>query len=324
MDNRFYIGVDVHRKSWTVSIVHQGECLSTHRQPPSVFTLIEAIRKKGATPRTARFVYEIGPTGFDLYAELSELGYQVIVVSPTHVPREPGNRVKTDRRDSQNLAVKHAAGLFHGIHVPSAEERAVRDLVRTRRQLIGCRTGMIRRVKAKLLFQNVPYPDERRGRTFRAFILSLELPEENGWAIGHVVAVIDALTEQVQKCDLELRKVFDRPALLAPLTLLQSIPGIGARTARAILAERGGVDRFPTAQNFASWLGLTPAEHSSGESVHRGRITRQGNAHIRSLLTEAAWTANRRDPRLRRRYAVLARRIGPEKAAIAAARSTGV
>jgi transposase len=90
MDNRFYIGVDVHRKSWTVSILHQVECLSTHRQPPSLFALIEAIRRKGATPRTARFVYEIEPTGFGLYDQRSKLGYQVIVISPTHVPRTRG------------------------------------------------------------------------------------------------------------------------------------------------------------------------------------------------------------------------------------------
>jgi transposase len=136
--------------------------------------------------------------------------------------------------------------------------------------------------------------------------------------------VIDALADQVQKCDLDLRKVFDRPAFQAPLMLLQSIPGIGARTTRAILADMRGVDRFPTARNFASWLGLTPAEYSSGESVRRGRITRQGNAHIGSLLTEAAWTANRRDPRFRRRYTVLARRIEPKKAVIATARKLAI
>jgi transposase len=324
MDKRFYIGVDVHRKRWTVSIVHQGECLSTHRQPPSLFALVEATRRAGATPRTARFVYEIGPTGFGLYDGLSRLGYQAIVVSPTHVPRSPGNRVKTDRRDSQDLAVKHSAGLFHGIHVPSPEERAVRDLVRTRRQLIGSRTRMIRRVKAELLFLNVPYPDERWSSTFRDFVLTLELPEENRWAIRHIVAVIDAAAREIRGCDLELGKVFEQPALHARLLLLQSIPEIGARSARSILAEMGDVERFPTAQNFASWLGLTPAEYSSGESVRRGRITHQGNAHIRSVLTEAAWTAIRRDPRLRRRYSTLARRIGPKKAVIATARKLAI
>jgi transposase len=269
-------------------------------------------------------VYEVGPSGFWLYDELTALGYSTLVVSPSLVPRAPGQRVKNDSIDSRSLAVKLAAGLLKGIEVPSVERRALRDLVRTRGQLVRQRSGLIHRLKSKLLFLNLPYPMGRWTSSSREKILELEMREEHRTAIGYLVEAIENLCEQIRGLDGEIERVFSGAEYEGKRALLESIPGIGRHGSRTILAEVGDVGRFSRAEQLTSYLGLTPSEYSSGESIRRGNITRRGNGAVRALLVEAAWTAIRRDPVRRRFYNRLASRIGGKRAIVAVARKLAI
>jgi transposase len=324
MDSLYYVGIDVHKKSWVVTAVHQGEQIFRHRQDPSVEILIGVLGRRGIAPERVRIVYEVGPTGFWLYDALTELGYEVMVVSPAQVPRAAGEKVKTDFRDSRQLASKLASGVLRGIDVPTPQERAVRDLVRTRRQLVKQCSSLLRMLKSKLLFANIPYAGRRWGPRFREYVLSQEVLLEHQLSICHVVGAIDALEGQIRQIERDLDEVFARSEYRDKMTLLQSVPGIGPQTSRSILAELRDVNRFPRPDQLASYLGLTPSEYSSGESVRRGRITRQGNAHLRAALVEASWVAARHDEKLGRFYRRLAWRIGKKRATVAVARKMAV
>jgi transposase len=320
MAEPFYVGIDVHKRSWSVSCIHRGELLFRHRQEPSVATLHQILHRNGAEPSTSQLVYEVGPSGFWLYDELTALGYSVLVVSPSLVPRAPGQRVKTDSIDSRSLAVKLAAGMLKGIEVPSVERRAMRDLVRTRGQLVRQRGNLIRMVKSKLLFLNLPYPMGRWTSSSREKILGLEMREEHRVAIGYLVESIESLCEQIRGIEGEIEGVLSGSEYEAKRALLESIPGIGRHGSRTILVELGDLGRFGNGERLSSYLGLTPSEYSSGESIRRGNITRRGNGVVRALLVEAAWTAIRRDPARRRFYTRLAARIGGKRAIVAVAR----
>ena len=124
--------------------------------------------------------------------------------------------------------------------------------------------------------------------------------------------------------EIDIEGIFSTEDQRTKRILLESIPGIGPRCSRVLLAELGDIQRFPTADHLASYLGLTPAEYSSGDSIRRGSITRQGNGHIRALLVEAAWTAIRKDPIRRQFYARLAARMGGKKAIVAVARKLAI
>lgn len=320
MAGSFYVGIDVHKRSWSVSCIHRGELLFRHRQEPSVTTLHQILQHRGASPSKTHMVYEVGPSGFWIYDELVALGYTVLVVSPSLVPRAPGQRVKTDSIDSRSLAIKLAAGMLKGIEVPSVERRAMRDLVRTRGQLVRERSRLIHMVKSKLLFLNLPYPMGRWTSSSREKILALDMREEHRIAIDYLVKSIETLCEQIRGLEGEIEGVLSEPEYTTKRALLESIPGIGRQGSRAILVELGDLERFGNGERLTSYLGLTPSEYSSGESIRRGNITRRGNRVIRALLVEAAWTAIRRDPVRRRFYARLAARIGGKRAIVAVAR----
>jgi len=321
METKYSLGIDVHRKSWSAASCLRKEILFRHRQDPSIEVLLKVLQRRGLDASNTRIAYEVGPTGYGLYDELTERGFEVFVVSPAHTPRAPADRVKTDSRDCRDLALKLEAGMLKGISVPTPEERSVRDLVRTRRQLVEKRSALLQMIKSKLLFIGVDYGTHRSWtRRYREYLVGLALPLGHRKAIDHLIEVIDVFTAQIKETEEELCVLFLDSKYAAPCALLESIPGIGSRGAAVILAEIRDIGRFATADRFASYLGLTPMEHSSGETIRRGRITRQGNGHVRTILVEAVWSAVRRDPSSRERYERYQVRMGRKRAVVALAR----
>ncbi len=325
MESKYSIGIDVHRRSWSVAGSLGKEIVFQQRQDPSCEVLVRSLKRRDMLPSNTQIAYEAGPTGYRLWDELTAQGFEVLVVSPAQIPRAPGQRVKTDSRDCRDLALKLEAGVLKGIAVPSVRERAIRDLVRTRRQLVDERSSILRMIKSKLLFLGIDYGKRRRwGARYRAYLLELALDPGHREAIVHLVAVVDVLTSQIEGTESELDGVFSAAEYQVRRAILESVPGIGRRGSAVILGEIRDFGRFPTAGHFASYLGLTPSEHSSGDTIRRGRITRQGNGHVRTVLTEAAWLAIRTDPRLRMVYERHRIRMGTKRAVVAVARKMAV
>ncbi|UCF05846.1 MAG: IS110 family transposase [bacterium] len=320
MKAEYFVGLDIHKKSWVVAIVCQQEAIFRSRIDSNVQTLFSVLAKNSVMPNNSIFVYEAGSFGYSLYDDLTNRGYQGIVVSPTQIPSEPGDRVKTDFRDSLDLAVKLEAGMLRGIYIPSLKQRAVRDLSRTRWQLFRQRTSLIRQVKSKLLFQGIPYPDKGWSKKLRDFILSIEMDSTHKQAITHLIETLDHIEKRLSRIEQHLHQTLIREGYATQLALLRTIPGIGTRTAEVFITEIGDFKRFPDAEHLTSYLGLTPVEYSSGEKVIRGPISHRGNPRVRQTLIEAAWTTVRIDPRMRMHYNRLSKRIGSRKAIIACAR----
>lgn len=261
--------------------------------------------------------YEAGPTGYDLYRLLSQMGVPCWVVAPSLTPVRPGDRVKTDRRDARKLVRLLRAGELTFVSPPSPEQEGLRDLVRCREDLRRARQNARHRVAKQLL---------RYGRVFRggalswtkahrAWVRAQQLPDPLAQrALAHMRAHLEALDAQLGALDAELEEIAGQAPWREPLAWLCCFRGVATRTALGLLAEIGDFRRFRSARELMSFLGLTPSEYSSGPQRHRGHITKTGNQHARRLLIEAAWHY-RHPPRRSARTARAAQVAGPEVAA---------
>lgn len=285
------VGLDVHARSVHLTALQGGELLD-ERSLPNDHELVE--RALSRWPG-ARCCYEAGPIGFGLYRHLRERGICCDVVAPGLVPSAPGERVKTDRRDSLKLARLHAAGLLEAIYVPSVELEALRDLVRAREDARLDRMRARHRLSKFMLRHGRPLPAKSWGATRRKWLADQRFPfaaqQQTLADYVHALDLVDARIKQ-------LERGLDEAAVNGPwaglVARLRCLRGIDTLTALGIVCEIGDFTRFQTAEQFMAFVGLVPSEHSSGESQRRGSITKAGNSHVRRLLVEAAWHAHKR------------------------------
>jgi transposase len=316
------IGIDVHKESWQSTIRAEGEEVFHGRLPSQYQALKKLIeRLPGCTVKVA---YEAGPCGFSLYDKLTADGVETIVVPPTLIPVESGNKVKTDRRDSRKLAHLLERGMLKQVYVLSEEDRADRELVRTRRQINEHRSDTMRQIKSKLLFYGINPPFTATQRWSKAYVKWLKEysfdSELLRLSLDHLIGLYEYLTSQLIKITREVILLARSKKYSKKVQLLKSVPGIGTLTAIEILVDLQDMKRFKSADKLAAYIGLTPSEFSSGQYVRQGRITRCGNKRIRSCLVESSWTLIGKDPFMGKRYQELKNRKGGKKAIVAIAR----
>jgi transposase len=213
------------------------------------------------------------------------------------IPRRAGARVKTDRIDARNLARLHRAGELTAIRVPSPAEEAIRDLVRVREDIKDDRRTTQHRVKSFLLRQGRRYPGRDKGWSdkFDLWARSQRFDEPAAdAAYRHYLAALDVRRTQLASITTELEAAAQVTPLAKPVAKLRCLRGIETLSAVSIVAEVCDFRPFPGAPSFMAFTGLVPSEHSSGPSVHRGSITKTGNAHVRRVLVEAAWSYRHR------------------------------
>ncbi len=236
-------------------------------------------------------MYEAGPCGFGIHSYLTAQGEDCVVVNPSSMPKRSGDRIKTDRRDGDALARLHRAGELTAIYIPTADDEALRDLVRAREDAVGLSTQAKHRLKAFLLRQGRRYPG-RAGWTvpYRRWLADLSFPlAPQHIALQEYRDTIDETERRVERLTDQLRQLTPAwrwaPVVDAP----QALRGVSFVTAVGLVAEVGDIRRFEHPRQLMAFLGLVPSEHSSGPSVRRGGITKAGNPHARRLLAEAAW-----------------------------------
>jgi len=319
---RVYVGIDVHKENWQVTVRTEGEEIFNGRIPgqyPSLKKLLE--RYEGSLMKVA---YEAGPFGFWLSDKLSEDNIEVMVVPPSLIPVESGNRVKTDIRDSRKLAKLLESNMLKQVYVLTPEEREHRDLLRTRRQIVDHRKDVARQIKSKLLFYGIVSP----------------FPATHYWSLGYIEWLkalrfdtyclkesFDLLIDLYEYLTRQIARINKKVALLCRdkkyhdrIKLLCTAPGIGRLTAIEILVELQDISRFKNAEELASYIGLTPSEYSTGEKTRQGRITRCGNKRVRTYLVESTWMLITKDPAIRLKYLKLKAARGGKRATIAIAR----
>jgi transposase len=251
-------------------------------------------------------------------------GIDCLVTPPSLVPIEYGNRVKTDRRDSQKLAYLLAKGLLKRIWVPSKEERYHRQVPRRRRQLVGDRVRTQNRIKSELTFYGIDLPAPK-GRWTQVYFENLSrIRFGNSWmqeCFNRLLEQYEFLTGLIDKQTRVLKNLAKTPLYRERVKILTSIPGVGVITAMEILLELQDVARFRRAEQLAAYVGLTPSQYTTGDKVRMGRITGIGKNSVRVALVEASWWLIRKDKTMRLKYEKIKARAGGKRAIVAVARN---
>lgn len=301
-----FAGLDVDKRSISVTFTtHQG-VLKSLRLPYSVEQLVSYVRKQFPAQQVA-FAYEAGPTGYGLYDGLVAHAYPCVIAAPAMIPKAPGQRVKTNRLDSRRLAENLRGGQLQSIHVPSPVYRELRHLTQLRDTLVSEVVALKLRIKSLLLFEGLAFPPAPAGSqwSFRVKQQLRLLPCSVvvRFKLAQLLDSLEFAEKQVVKTTKEIRRFCQTdPELSQCITYLMTIPGIGWIVASQLLARIGDWRELNTGRQLAGFLGLVPTERSTGERTERGSITHTGDGRLRSKLIQAAWSAIRQDGELREFY----------------------
>lgn len=344
-----FVGLDVHKASIAVAVAGPFGDPEDHGQIANEPTTIRELLDRLSGPDVRLTVaYEAGPTGYALQRQLTALGIECIVVAPSLVPAKPGDRVKTDRRDAAKLARLLRTGDLTPVWIPDEAGEALRDLVRARDDAKADQLRARHRL-SKFLLRRAVYPPagvRTWSRAYDAWLDSVTFSQPADQVVlDDYRAVARAAAERVKRLEAALLRTAGDGPQAELIASLQAIRGIGFLSAVTIAAEAGDLRRFASARQFMAYVGLVPSEWSSGESRHRGRITKTGNRLIRHVLGQAAHNARyrpnvssglrarqrlvapeiveldrRAQARLHRRYRTLLGRIGKNRTVVAVAR----
>jgi len=259
------------------------------------------VRKLAAKHRRLTFCYEAGPTGYGLYRQITRLGQECSVVAPSLIPKKPGDRVKTNRRDAISLAKLLRAGELTAVWVPDERHEAMRDLSRAREAARKDHKGKRQQVSSFMLRLGRHYPGKKTWGPAHMNWLMLQKLEhrEQRIALEELVGAVRQESERVERLEQAIRDAVPEWSLAEVVTALQAMRGIDLVAAVTVLAEIGDLSRFQNPRELMGYLGLVPSESSTGDTVNRGGITKAGNGRARRILVEAAWSY-RHPPRVSR------------------------
>jgi transposase len=305
-----FLGLDVHAETIAVAV---AEPESEVRSLGTIANREDAIRKlirKLGPAEQLRACYEAGPTGFVLYWQLTQLGVECAVVAPTLVPKKAGDRVKTDRRDALKLARSHRSNDLTAIWVPDEGSEALRDLVRAREAAKQDQLRARHRLTKFLLRTGRRPPLGLKAWTGKYVEWTQQIHYTHP---AREATLLDCLNEvqhmaervkRLEQSILELVNLAPAP-VQAVIQGLQALRGVAHISAVTIAAELGNISsRFESARKLMGYSGVFPSEDSSGQRIRRGSITKSGNAHLRRIVVESAWSYRHRPSigaRLRKR-----------------------
>lgn len=295
MDNGItgYVGLDVHMGTIAIAVAEPGRAAPRFvgTTGPVLAEVLNALSRLGQ-PEQLLLAYEAGPCGYRLARELAARGYRCQVIAVAKMPRKPGERVKTDRRDALSLARYLRSGDLTPVCIPDERDEAIRDLSRAREDAVVARLKARQQLKAMLLRHGLHYSGKTSWTAAHERYLaevSFAHPAQDLAYAEYRSAARDA-HERVERITTALREQVAGWRWAAVVRALMSLRGIEFVAAVTLVAELGDLSRFAHPKQLMSYLGLVPSEYSTGESRVQGRITKTGNSHVRRILIESAWT----------------------------------
>jgi len=303
MDYDVFAGLDVDKRSISVTFTTHHGFLKSLRMPYSVEHLLNHVRKHFPAQKVA-FAYEAGPTGYGLYDGLVAQEYRCLIASPSMIPKAPGQRVKTNRLDSRGLAETLRGGQLKSIHVPSAVYRELRHLTQLRDTFVSEMAARKQRIKSLLLLEGIEFPPAPAGSQWSVLVKdqlrTLPCSTTLRFKLDQLLDSLAFNEQQVVKTTKEIRRFCQHePELVQCIKYLMTLPGIGWIVASQLVARIGDWRELRNIRQLGGFLGLVPTEHSTGDRTERGSITHTGDPRLRSKLIQAAWSAIRQDGELR-------------------------
>lgn len=322
-DKTVYIGIDVHKKTYVCVCVCDGEVVKKDSMPAEPLTLISYIKNTfgNATIKTA---YEAGFSGFHLHRELLQAKIQNIVIHPGSIEVASRDRVKTDKRDANKIGVQLAAGRLRCIYIPSLDQEAKRSVTRLRDNVVRLRHRVGQKFKSLLFTQGFIKGDDdtvvcKKWLKAKLIEAKQSLSIELCYTLDYYAGQWLRFTEDLDKIKKDLLGMQSEKEQ-ALLSIYKSAPGIGDITALKLKDELGDMQQFSNEKQLFSYLGFTPVEHSSGEHVRLGHMSRQGRSVLRHIFIESAWVAIKKDPNLMLIYQRTAKTRGGKRAIVGIAR----
>ena len=238
------------------------------------------------------FCYEAGPTGYGVYRQITGLGHECMVCAPSLIPKKPGDRVKTNRRDAVSLVKLLRAGELTAVWVPDRHHEAMRDLTRAREAAVMDSRRKRQQVSAFLLRQGLHYPGKDTwGKKHMNWLTSQKLEFlEQRIAFEEMMLAVRQGQERLERLEQAVHSAVPDWSLAPVVTALMAMRGMDVISAATFLAEIGDLSRFQTPSELMGYLGLTPSEDSTGDKIKRGPITKAGNRRARRMLVECAWS----------------------------------
>lgn len=287
------VGLDVHKETIVAAVLPAGAESVTRRAtientPKALEKLVRQVTVAGPV----EFVYEAGPCGYDTHRQITKLGHSCTIIAPALTPVRPGDRVKTDGRDAEKLARLHRAGELTAVRVPTCEEEAARDLVRIREDALEDLQRARHRLAKFLLRQGRIYREgvawtQRHEKWLRG--QEFEWPYLQQTFVGYLRA-FEEVQARLKALNMQVEDLAQQAPYKDLVRALMCLKGIGTLSAVTLVVETQDFRRFRKARQFMSFIGAVSSEYSSGERIRRGSITKAGNAHIRRVLVEAAWS----------------------------------
>lgn len=290
-----FVGIDASKMRNAIAVAdgeRGGEVRYLGEVDASAESVRRLVKRLAAKHERMHFCYEAGPTGYGLHRLITSLGHSCIVVAPSLIPRKPGDRVKTNRRDAVALAKLLRAGELTAVWVPDEGHEAMRDLVRARAAAVESLRVHRQQVSAFVLKHGRIYP-RKKGWTMRYLRWLQEQRFEHPAhqiALQEMVEAVRIGKERIGRLEAAIAEFVPSWSLGPVVRALQTLRGVELIVAVTFVTEVGDVSRFEGPRQLMAYLGLVPSERSTGDTVRRGGITKAGNGRVRHMLVESAWT----------------------------------
>jgi transposase len=289
-----YVGLDVHKDAIAVAYVakeHHAEVVSLGTIGTRQCDIDKLVRQLQSKSKHLVFVYEAGPCGYWLYRYLTKKGQVCWVIAPSLIPKKPGDRVKTNRRDAIKLARLMRSGDLTPVYVPKVEDEAMRDRCRAREDTIRALKAAKFQLKAFLLRHDIRYTGRATwGPAPLRWLSEVVCPTPAQQIVfQEYVRTVTEHTERLERFEQDLTDQVQTWRLRSVVDALQALRGVQFVVAVTTVAELGDLTRFDNPRQLMSSLGLTPSEYSTGDRRRQGGITKAGNSHARRALIEGAW-----------------------------------
>ena len=301
------VGADVHKDTNSVCMFdwNDSSFFAEAVIEPGVENMIKYIekaRKEYGLGRDCRFLigYEAGPTGYGLCRGLQKKGYDCVIMAPTTIKKSSSDkRKKTDRRDAKMLAMALATDTYRRVYVLDDDDEGTREFTRARNSLKRELKQAKQMLLSFLLRIGRSYPDSGSYWTLkhRNWLETLKFEDRKlNYAYQSYLQQVKDLEAKLALMDDEIESIADEERYKDKVDRLVCFSGLDTQTALTLVVEIGDFERFATAEQFASYIGLVPGEDSSGQKKRTGSITKEGNSRVRVVLTEAAKAIKRSSP----------------------------